>query len=219
VNAFALPVLLGGKAVYGAFLQPGQGYRILNTSGVATGNNPETIFMVTSGREGHFNARCCSDFGNAEADAKDHGPGTMEALYFGNSSSARWSRGTQKGPWVQVDMENGIWAGSQVPVNPQNTPITSDIVFAMVNGRSDGFSLKGGDGAAGLLTTLYDGPRPTGYQPMKKQGSIILGIGGDNSDGAIMVFLEGAMTAGVASAATDSAVHADVVAAGYALPG
>ncbi len=30
----------------------------------------------------------------------------------------------------------------------------------------------------------FSGPRPKGYQPMKKQGSIILGIGGDNSDSA-----------------------------------
>ena len=35
-----------------------------------------------------------------------------------------------------------------------------------------------------MLKTLYDGPRPSHYQPMKKQGSIILGIGGDNSDSA-----------------------------------
>lgn len=34
----------------------------------------------------------------------------------------------------------------------------------------------------GTLKTLYDGVRPNHYSPMKKQGAIILGIGGDNSD-------------------------------------
>ena len=46
------------------------------------------------------------------------------------------------------------------------------------------FALKGADSTTGPLKTLYDGVRPRGYQPMKKQGSIILGIGGDNSDSA-----------------------------------
>ena len=45
--------------------------------------------------------------------------------------------------------------------------------------------LKGGDASSTStgLKTLYDGPRPsTEYKVMKKQGAIILGIGGDNSD-------------------------------------
>ena len=36
------------------------GYRHDNTSGIATGDAPETIAMVTSGA--HFNAQCCFDF-------------------------------------------------------------------------------------------------------------------------------------------------------------
>jgi hypothetical protein len=50
---------------------------------------------------------------------------------------------------------------------------------------------------------------------MKKQGAIILGIGGDNSDGAIGTFYEGVMTHGYASKEADDAVQADIVAAGY----
>jgi len=53
------------------------------------------------------------------------------------------------------------------------------------------------------------------YAPMKKQGAIILGIGGDNSDGAVGTFYEGAMTQGYSSDATDDAVQANIVAAGY----
>jgi hypothetical protein len=44
-----------------------------------------------------------------------------------------------------------------------------------------------------------------------------MGIGGDNSNGGVGTFLEGALTAGVADDATDDAVHADIVAAGYGL--
>ena len=47
---------------------------------------------------------------------------------------------------------------------------------------------------------------------MKKQGAIILGIGGDNSDGAVGVFLEGAITKGYSADATDDDVQADIVA-------
>jgi hypothetical protein len=76
----------------------------------------------------------------------------------------------------------------------------------------------GGDATAGTLQTMYDGIRPekTGYVPMKKQGSIILGIGGDNSNGAGGRFYEGAVTTGpVASQATCDALQAAIVAARY----
>jgi hypothetical protein len=50
---------------------------------------------------------------------------------------------------------------------------------------------------------------------MKKQGAIILGIGGDNSKGAAGTFYEGAMTTGYPTATTEAAVQANIVAAGY----
>lgn len=42
-----------------------------------------------------------------------------------------------------------------------------------------------------------------------------MGIGGDNSHGAIGTFFEGALTAGYSTDATDTAVMANIVAAGY----
>jgi hypothetical protein len=57
--------------------------------------------------------------------------------------------------------------------------------------------------------------RPNGYSPMHKQGGIVLGIGGDNSSTARGNFFEGVMTVGYASSATDDAVQANIVAAGY----
>ena len=50
---------------------------------------------------------------------------------------------------------------------------------------------------------------------MKKQGALILGIDGDNSDGAVGTFYEGVMTTGYSTNATDAAVQANIVAAGY----
>ena len=50
---------------------------------------------------------------------------------------------------------------------------------------------------------------------MKKQGAIILGIGGDNSDQAIGTFFEGCITKGYSSDAADDAVQANIVAVGY----
>ena len=47
------------------------------------------------------------------------------------------------------------------------------------------------------------------------QGAIILGIGGDNSDGAVGTFYEGAMLRGYTTDGTDDAMQANIVAAGY----
>ena len=45
--------------------------------------------------------------------------------------------------------------------------------------------------------------------------AIILGTGGDNSNGAVGNFYEGFMATGVTSAATDDAIQANIVAVGY----
>jgi len=114
-----------------------------------------------------------------------------------------------------ADIENGLWAGNET-VQESNKPINATFVTAMLKGGSDGFALLGGDAtAAGGLQKLYEGVRPPNYQPMKKEGAIILGIGGDSSDRAIGTFYEGVMTTGYASDAADKAVHADIVRAGY----
>ena len=115
-------------------------------------------------------------------------------------------------------------------MNNANQPLTTDFVSLHLKGRTDGFALKGGDATQGALTTMYDGPRPDlrsapnkchwhgvngHFQPMRKQGAIILGIGGDNSCRAVGTFYEGAMTASYTADATDAAVQANIVAAGY----
>lgn len=99
--------------------------------------------------------------------------------------------------------------------------MTSEWVTAMVKGFGDvapygRWSLKAGDAAAGKLATQFDGPRPApkqgrhAYYPMRLTGSIILGIGGDNSDGANGLFTEGVICSGASSDAVDAAVQADI---------
>jgi hypothetical protein len=87
------------------------------------------------------------------------------------------------------------------------------------NNGTSRFAIKGGNAQSGALTTLWDGGLPGGYSPMKKQGAIILGSGGDccngNTNLSLGTFYEGAIVAGYPSDATDNAVQANITAAGY----
>lgn len=68
--------------------------------------------------------------------------------------------------------------------NPQNTPITFEFVTAMLKGQPCEMTLKGGNAQEGTLRTLYDGSRPSAHGsrvPMRKEGAVIMGTGGDNS--------------------------------------
>jgi hypothetical protein len=145
----------------------------------------------------------------------------MEAIYFGNDSN--WWRekpaaDNKLGPWIMADIENGMYAGDDY-IDPNALPTWGNVsyVTAMLKGRFCEFSLKGADATSGALKTLYDGVRPQHnlYSPMKLQGGIILGTGGDNSGGARGTFFEGAITKGYAPAAAEEAVQANIVAAGY----
>lgn len=216
VNATAERLMVGGHPVYAAHFVSGNGYRNDKTSSVAKDDEPETMYMVTSGR--YFNDRCCFDYGNAEVDDYDDGAGTMEAVYFGNAKGGLNHGGRGKGPWIMADMENALWGADEVVSNED--PIEHDYVTAMIKGdvsaSSNGhWAIKGGDAQSGKLNTYWDGKRASGYAPMKKQGAIILGIGGDNSDGAVGTFYEGVMTQGYSSDEVDDAVQANIVAAGY----
>lgn len=66
----------GGRIVYAAVFDAGMGYRNTNTSGIATGDQPESMYSVLGGDR--FNDHCCFDYGNAELHPGDAGPGTME---------------------------------------------------------------------------------------------------------------------------------------------
>jgi hypothetical protein len=86
----------------------------------------------------------------------------------------------------------------------------------MVKGYSaNRMVLKAGDGQSGTLAIKYDGVRPPGYSPQKKQGGVELGTGGDGSSGGCGIFFEGAITTGISTDAIDNAIQANIVAAGY----
>jgi hypothetical protein len=211
-DATALKLTVSGHTVYGVHLPSGVGYRIDKTSGIATGDQAETAYMVTGGT--YVNGGCCFDYGNAEMDNSNDGSGTMEAIYFGTCTY--WAHGSGNGPWVMADLENGLWAGSTKGVTNSNTPLPDTYVTALLRGNSgNSFVLKGGNAKMSTLTTMWNGARPSGYSPMRKKGAIILGIGGDNSNGAQGNFFEGALTTGSSTDATDAALQANIVAAGY----
>src|SRR5271163_2341382 len=91
----------------------------------------------------------------------------------------------------------------------------------MAKGEPHHWTSLGGDAQLGGLSVMFDGPRVNAtYDPMRKQGAILLGNGGDNSVGSQGTFYEGAMTAAgtFPANATDQLVQANVVAAKYDVP-
>ncbi len=210
-NATAAPATVGGHAVYGVYIAAGDGYRDDSTRNIVTGNNLEGEYAIFDGT--HFNGGCCFDYGNAETNNDDDGAGTMEAIYFGTIKV--WGFGTGNGPWIMADMENGLYSGSVASFNSGDPTTSFRFTTAMVEGGANQWAILGGNAQSGTLATDFSGVRPPGYNPMKKQGAIILGIGGDNSKGAAGTFYEGVMTTGYPSASTEAAVQANIVAAGY----
>lgn len=209
----------GGSKAYSLYINPGNSYwRDGHTTGIPTGSSPEGMYMVTSGT--HVNSGCCFDYGNSETTRKADAAGAMDAINF---STSCWFGGCSgRGPWVQADLEWGLYPGGSQSWNPKQRAFTSKFVTATLkNNGTSRFAIKGSDAQAGNLTTLWDGGLPNGYSPMKKQGAIVLGSGGDcckPGGGANLsagTFYEGAMVAGYPSDQTESAVQANVVAAGY----
>ncbi|KUI55658.1 putative alpha-L-arabinofuranosidase B [Cytospora mali] len=211
-SAIGAPVTLNGNKAYGVFISPGTGYRNDDTSGIATGDESEGLYAVLDGT--HYNDACCFDYGNAETSNTDTGAGHMEAIYFGTDTS--WGYGAGDGPWIMADLENNLFSGYDTGENSADPTISDRFITAIVKGEADEWAIRGGNAASGSLSTYYSGVRPSGYNPMKKEGAIILGIGGDNSNGAQGTFYEGAITSGYPSDSTEASVQANIVAAKYA---
>ena len=212
------PVSLGGHKVYGVFIAPGMGLRLNDPKGTAVDDQAEGQYWVINGL--HYNSGCCFDYGNAEIDSKDDGNGTMETTYFGNSTG--WYHGSPPGPWVMTDQENNLVGcvnkGSASKLCNGLPSINWRFVTAMAKGEPHRWASLGGDAQHGALQVMFDGPRvDVTYDPMRKQGAILLGNGGDNSNASQGTFYEGAMTAAgtFPTHATDQSVQANVVAARY----
>jgi hypothetical protein len=244
-KAMALPVKVNGHKAYGILIKPGMGYRtgcngcnIKRGKGMALGDEPQSMYMITSGAGGGNGLGdlidgCCFDYGNAETTSNDDGNGTMEAVYFGAGVVWGTGYGGKPGPWVMGDLENGVYAGwenGQDKLISTNKPLKFDFVTAIVVGDTSekncskgrymiyGADATGADSTHGKLMTMWDGIRPDkpGYAPMAKQGSLILGTGGDNSSGGGGRFYEGATATGPAiTKKWANLLHAVVVAAKY----
>eukprot|EP00947_MAST-08B_sp_MAST-8B-sp1_P005402 g5402.t1 len=112
-----------------------------------------------------------------------------------------------------------MYAGNDT-FNPDAYPVNNLFNTLMLKGSAAEMVLQAGDAQGraqgGGLTVKYAGGRPTHADyHMKKQGGLVLGTGGDNSDRAMGTFFEGAMTRGFASADVDRAIQENVVAVGY----
>ncbi len=217
--ANALPVTAGGHQVYGVEFSGRMGYRNDNTQGVARNGQPEGMYMVTSGT--HVNQACCFDYGNAEVNNNDNGNGHMDTLNFGTECYFGGCQGS--GPWVLADMENGLFESDRgVSENPSYTGNPTPFVTAYLgNNGQDFMELRSGDATTGPLTTIFSGGEPTnqpGYKPMQQEGAIVLGTGGDDSNGSIGSFFEGVMTAGTPNDQLSDQVQANILSVGYGAP-
>ncbi len=214
------PITIMGHKAYGVFIAPGMGLRQDDAKGTAVDDQAEGQYWVINGH--HYNSGCCFDYGNAEIDSRDDDNGTMETTYYGNATG--WYRGSAPGPWIMTDQENNL-VGCVNPDGSKLCPnlpiITWRFVTAMAKGEPHHWTSMGGDAQRGALSVMFDGPRvDITYDPMRKQGAILLGNGGDNSVGSQGTFYEGAMTAAgtFPTDATDQLVQANVVAARYDVP-
>jgi len=218
------PVTIMGHKAYGVFIEPGMGLRWNDPKDTAVDDQAEGQYWVISGH--HYNSGCCFDYGNAETDSRDDGDGTMETTYFGNATA--WYRGPAPGPWIMTDQENNLVGCVNESPNDKYCPDLPIITWRFVTATADGephrWRSMGGDAQKGDLKVMFDGPRVknprNSYDPMRKQGAIVLGNGGDNSNGSQGTFYEGAMTAPntFPTQETNQKVQANVVAAKYDVP-
>ena len=213
------PITIMGHKAYGVFIAPGMGLRQNDVKGTAVDDQAEGQYWVINGL--HYNSGCCFDYGNAEIDSRDDNNGTMETAYYGDALP--WYHGNPPGPWIMTDQENNLVGcvnpdGSRLCINLPN--ITWRFVTAIAKGEPHHWTSMGGDAQQGALSLMFDGPRVNlSYDPMRKQGAILLGNGGDNSNGSQGTFYEGAMTAAgtFPTNATDQLVQGNVVAARYSV--
>ena len=212
--AEALPVYVGGQPAYGIYFDKfGTGYRDNSARNLPTGSQPDGLYAVMSSNI--TSNQCCFDFGQGETNDSDDGNATMNAIYYGTDC---WTGNcTGPGPWVGADIENGMYfsnTGNNPPAYPsENATFLS--AWEENNGGTN-MTLHYGNAQSGGLIQTYSGALPSGgYDPMKIQSSIELGTGGDNTSLGDGEFFEAADVSGFPSEATQSAVQANIVAAGY----
>jgi hypothetical protein len=220
----AARVALGGLPVYGAVFDTHcetthgscdglfAGYANRTAAGLPVGEEPQTVYALFDGK--HFNTGCCFEYGNAERNSTMLN-GSMEAIFYGCNDTHPPLPPCEKGPYVYSDLEH-MHAMMTLPgFEPVRlTPV--DFVFGLVKGQVGRLVVAVGDAQRDFaLRAVYDGPYPATYSS-KKQGGIVLGVGGDNSPYGAGTFFEGAIVRGFSSEAVDAAIFGNVVGARYA---
>lgn len=222
------PVTVMGHKVYGIFIAPDMGLRWNDPTGTAVDDQAEGQYWVINGH--HFNDGCCFNYGNVETDSRDDGDGTMESTYYGNARF--WYYGQDEGPWIMTDQENNLVGCVNPDPNDKYCEGLPSISWRFVTATADGkpghWRSMGGDAQGGDLFTMFDGGRinnvefpddTSSYDPMRKQGAIALGNGGDNNNYSQGTFYEAAMTAAgtYPSKETNQKIQANIVKASYAV--
>jgi hypothetical protein len=215
-NAKGHSVTVSGHKVYGLYTVSMDGYRNDTATGLPLGTAAQGVYEVVDGTRS--NTGCCWDFGSARRDnCYTGGTGTMDTIFFGKSF---WETGAGNGPWFMADFEGGVWTGGSAKTaagqNGTDPSVTWDYAFGIVKtntmGNTPQWAMRVGNAQSGGLTTAYDGQAPANWN---LQGAVVLGTGGDNSNGSFGTFFEGAITSGRPSDATDLAIQQNAQAAGY----
>ena len=174
--------------------------------------------MVTSGK--HFNGGCCFDYGNSETDRKADGAGAMDAINF--SSITAWGTGAGNGPWVMADLEYGVFAQNNTDEEPERSDPDRHVRHRRAEEqRHDGVRPQGRRRDCRQAWHVLQGRAPRGMEPDEEAGRdrprqrrrlLQTGGGANLSAGT---FYEGCIVTGYPSDATENAVQANIVAAGY----
>jgi non-reducing end alpha-L-arabinofuranosidase len=231
-NAKGKSFMINGHKAYALFTIAAQGYRTNQegytgypavttaANGVPTGTAPLGIYALEDGSRANVGCCCCFDFGVGSLNNAAGGTGEMCSVFFG---TGYWGKGTGTGPWFLNDMENGVWAGGSGASGTSNSNLPSskfDFAFGLTKSSTTTtpqYAIRVangtvGNGASPKLITAYDGQAPATW---KTHGSIVLGIGGDNSNSSSGTFYEGCITAGRPSDKTDTLILLNIQAAAY----
>ena len=212
-DATALPITIGGYKAYGLDIEPGTGTGTTTRRGSRSTASPRACTWWPAAPTSTPAAASTSATPRPTTTTTATGTWTRST----SAPTCYFAPCTGSGPWVEADMENGLFTGGNGP-NTANDGNNSDFVTAMLknNGQTT-YALKGGNAQSGGLTTWWEGALPDagGYTPMHQEGAIVLGTGGDNSNWSVGSFFEGVMTSGYPTDAADAAVQASIVSAGY----
>jgi hypothetical protein len=232
-NAKGKSIMINGHKAYALYTNSVEGYRNNQVgysgypavaplgNGVPTGKTPQGIYALEDGSRPGVGCCCCFDFGIGSLNNAAGGTGAMNSLFFG---TGYWGKGAGTGPWFLNDMENGVWSGGSGASGTTNSNLpTSKFDFALGLTKTSTISTVAqyairvangtvGNGASPKLITAYDGKAPATWNV---PGSIILGVGGDNSNSSTGTFYEGCITVGRPSDKADTLILLNLQAAGY----